>query len=74
MYITRLVKVMFVRMASRKCIVQTLLVLSQVRGEGKGKRFVQGSMIEDEENDSDVSNSMAVQCVDMIRLHGSVGL
>jgi len=41
---------------------------------GKGKRFVLVSMIEEEESGGDVSHSMAVQCGDMTRLHGSVGL
>lgn len=48
--------------------------LSQNGVVGKGKRFVQGSMIEEAESGGDVSHSMAFQYGDMTRLHGSVGL
>jgi hypothetical protein len=51
--------------------VQTLLVISQNRGAGKRNRFVWGSMIEKEEKGDGVSHSMAIQCVDMTRLHES---
>jgi hypothetical protein len=48
--------------------------LSQSGVVGKGKGFVQVSMIEGEESGDDVNHSMAVQCGDMARRHGSVGL
>ena len=48
--------------------------LSQNGVVGKGKRYVRVSMIEEEDNGGDVSRSMAVQCGDMMRLHGLVAL
>jgi hypothetical protein len=48
--------------------------LSQNGVVWKGKRFVQVSMIEEEDSGGDVSHSMAVQCCDMTRLRRLVGL
>ena len=48
--------------------------LSQNGVVGKRKRFQHVSMIEKEGGGDDVSHSMAVQCGDVTRLHGSVGL
>jgi len=48
--------------------------LSQNGVVEKGKIFVQVSMIEEEDSGGDVSHSTAVQCGDMTRLHGLVGL